>query len=122
MKGGLVSTLKVGKEEYQLDFDGHLEDPNEWTREAAESFATEDGITLTDEHWRIINFLRDYYKENEVPPSLEKFFLKEFKNIPGIPEAESASSKKFHKSFCGLFPMYESAAKYAGLPKPFSCV
>ena len=45
-----------------FDEDGFLTDPDAWDEEVAERIAREDGIeTLTEEHWKIIRYLRDHY-------------------------------------------------------------
>ena len=52
-----------------IDSAGYLVDPAEWTEEIAETFAEKEGITLTDEHWAVIHFMRDYWKEHQVAPA-----------------------------------------------------
>ena len=42
-----------------INADGYLVDPSEWTEQIAREFAQEECITLTDEHWAIIRFMRD---------------------------------------------------------------
>ena len=38
--------------------DGFMEDPSQWTREVAEGLAEEAGLTLTDRHWVVLDFVR----------------------------------------------------------------
>jgi TusE/DsrC/DsvC family sulfur relay protein len=54
----------------KLDADGFIKDPGNWSREFAESLAHREGIgPLSDDHWRIIDTLRQRYSENgSVPP------------------------------------------------------
>ena len=52
-----------------IDSEGYLVDPAEWTEEIAETFAEKEGVTLTDEHWAVIHFMRDYWKEHRVTPA-----------------------------------------------------
>ena len=42
------------------DSEGYLLDPTEWTEEIAEKIAEKEGVTLTDEHWAVIHFMREY--------------------------------------------------------------
>lgn len=48
--------------------EGFLEDAATWTNEVAQEIAQENGIELTEKHWEIIYFLRDFYKQHEISP------------------------------------------------------
>jgi tRNA 2-thiouridine synthesizing protein E len=111
-----MSTLNVGGKELTLDEDGYLTDWNEWSKEAAEAFAEKEGIELTDEHWEIINFLRDYFTEYQIAPAI-RVLVKEVK-------AKFGPEKGNLKYVYRLFPAgpAKQACKYAGLPKPTGCV
>jgi len=54
----------------ELDRDGYLVDAQKWTKEVAEILAnTEMPQGLSEDHWRVIDFLRQYYLEwGSVPP------------------------------------------------------
>ncbi len=64
---------------------------------------------LTDEHWAVINYIRQYYLENNIAPMVRKLC----KNT-------GLSLKKIFE----LFPSgpAKGACKIAGLPKPDGCV
>jgi tRNA 2-thiouridine synthesizing protein E len=51
-----------------IDAEGYLVDPADWTEEIARKFAEEEDIVLTDEHWKIIGFMRDYWEKNQIAP------------------------------------------------------
>jgi TusE/DsrC/DsvC family sulfur relay protein len=36
-------------------------DLEDWSRQQGESAAREEGIVMTEEHWQVVDFLRDYY-------------------------------------------------------------
>ena len=94
----------------EIDQEGFIKDPALWTEEIAKAFAKLEGIEeLTDEHWAIINFIREYYLENELAPMIRKMC-----------KASSVSLKKIYE----LFPAgpAKGACKWAGLPKPDGCV
>ena len=55
-----------------IDSEGYLVDPAEWTEEIAETFAGKEGLTLTGEHWAVIRFMRDYWEENQVAPDVRR--------------------------------------------------
>jgi TusE/DsrC/DsvC family sulfur relay protein len=55
-----------------LDNEGFLINPNLWTEELSRKMAkTEFNITLTDQHLKIIIYIRDYYKKWETLPMLK---------------------------------------------------
>jgi tRNA 2-thiouridine synthesizing protein E len=112
----MADTINVGGQELTLDEDGYLTDWSVWTKEAADAFAAQDGIELTDEHWEIINFLRNYFEEYQIAPAI-RVLVKEVKAKFG---AEKGNLKYVYR----LFPAgpAKQACKYAGLPKPTGCV
>lgn len=48
------------------DAEGFLIDPDAWTEAVAEAIAAELGITLGEDHWDVIRFMRDRYEERRV--------------------------------------------------------
>jgi len=54
---------------YQHDPDGNLTDLASWSPQHANQQATAEGLTLDDEHWEVIYFLRERFRErgNEDP-------------------------------------------------------
>jgi len=104
----MTTALIVGHD-VKLNDDGFMVDPLEWTPEIAEAFAEAAGITLTDRHWKVIEFCRRDAAEQGGAPGLRRI-TKE----TGIPT----------KELYQLFPKGPGilAAKVAGLTKPKSCV
>ena len=99
-----------------VDEEGFLEDLKEWTKEIAEEMAKSDDIELTEEHWDVLNFLRDYYEEYQVAPAvrvLTKAIKKQFGK-------EKGNSKYLYH----LFPYGpgKQGCRFAGLPKPTGCI
>jgi TusE/DsrC/DsvC family sulfur relay protein len=95
--------------ELETDVEGYLLEP-ELSEEAVQVIVAADGITLTDAHWEVINFMRDQYREHGHTPNFRNM-LKGFSEIrPGV---ES-------KYLYDLFPLgpAKQAAKVAGLPQP----
>ncbi|MCL5992350.1 MAG: TusE/DsrC/DsvC family sulfur relay protein [Bacteroidetes bacterium] len=98
-------TLKIN-----VDEDGFLENPEEWNQDIAKALAsTEDVTDISEEHWKIINYLRDYFKQYGIAPMIRKL-CKE----TGFP------LKRIYE----LFPSgpAKGACKVAGLAKPTGCV
>jgi len=92
-----------------FDNEGFLTDPAGWTPELAEALAAEEGITLTDAHWKVINFSRKDAAETGESPTLRR-----------ITRMAGVSTKELFK----LFPKGpgKKVAKIAGLSKPKGCV
>ena len=104
-----MPTLQVGDRTLLLDDDGFLDDANDWDEEVAQKLAETEEVELTEEHWKVINYLRGYYAEFNVAPMVRKL-LKD----TGYSNAEMYE----------LFPSGpgKGACKIAGLMKPTGCV
>ena len=63
-------SLTVDDRVLETDPEGYLLEMGEWAREVAEAMAAEDGIELTDAHWEVIDFLREYYAEYAIAPAI----------------------------------------------------
>lgn len=92
----------------QVDDEGYLQNPDEWTKEIAEEIANELGITMTDKHYEVINYLREKHAAG-VPLTIRKVGKSGITDIKGL-----------YKLFPGGPLKYSS--KIAGIPKPVSCV
>ncbi len=99
-----------------VDDKGYMLDAEAWSAEIARSFAKKDGMELTPQHFEIIHMLRDYYFEFEMAPPI-RLLIKAIGHRLG---AEKANSRYLYR----LFPEgpAKQACRYAGLPKPVSCV
>ena len=53
--------LEVNGKSYEVDEEGYLADLNVWDADVAEEMAKIDGAPLDENHWEVINFLREYY-------------------------------------------------------------
>jgi len=94
----------------EVDEDGFMATPEEWNETVAAAIATTEGVEgLTEEHWKVINYLRDYFVKFGVAPMIRKL-CKE-------------TGFKLNKIY-ELFPSgpAKGACKVAGLPKPTGCV
>ncbi|MBC7596192.1 MAG: TusE/DsrC/DsvC family sulfur relay protein [Kineosporiaceae bacterium] len=102
-----VTTL--GGHEIHVNDEGFLTDPTEWDDALATVLATQIGITLTEEHWNAIRFLRKDFEEKG-----ETATLRRISNVGGIGV----------KQLFALFPQKpaKKMAYIAGLPKPQGCV
>ena len=96
------------------DSEGYLTGPTQWNSEAAEAMAAIDGVTLTNSHWAIINYLREYYELYGIAPD-SRTLVRSLRKALG---ADGIS----REAFAALFPPppANTACRYAGLPKPIT--
>ena len=96
-------------QQIHVNEEGFLTDPTEWDDALGKALATQIGITLTDEHWKVIRFLRKDFEEVGETPTLRRV-----STVGGIPI----------KTLFVLFPQKpaKKMAYVAGLPKPHGCV
>ncbi|OEY67675.1 TusE/DsrC/DsvC family sulfur relay protein [Marinobacter sp. X15-166B] len=97
--------------------EGFLEDPWAWSAEIAAVIAAESAIELSENHWEIIEFLRDFYKIHEVSPPSNRLFVKAVKERFGEAKGNSIYLMQ-------LFPgtPAKTACRIAGLPRPTNCL
>lgn len=105
-----MPTFEHGTVKIEVDEDGFMDEPSEWNEEIAMALATTEGVdALSEEHWKVVNYLRDYYLKFGIAPMIRKL-CKE----TGFP------LKRIYE----LFPSgpAKGACKVAGLAKPTGCV
>jgi len=101
---------QLGGKTIEVDEDGFIQDPNAWDDKVAVDLALTEGVqSLSEEHWKVVKFLRDYYLQFGIAPMIRKL-CKE-------------TGFKLNKIY-ELFPSgpAKGACKVAGLPKPTGCV
>ena len=54
--------LEVAGKALLVDDEGYLIDPAQWNEQVAEKLARRERIVLSDEHWTVIRFMREYYE------------------------------------------------------------
>ena len=97
----------LGKD-VNVNEEGYFIDPLQWTKEIAIEIAKEEGITLKDKHYEVLNYLRD------------KILKGESLTIRSVGKSGIVDIKGFYELFPGG-PL-KKASKIAGIPKPVSCV
>ena len=96
--------------ELETDDDGYLVEAN-YGDEVVPVIAEAEGLTLTDDHWKVVQYMREQYREHGHTPNFRNM-LKDLEEVmPGV------DSKQLYD----LFPTgpAKQGAKVAGLPKPF---
>jgi len=66
-----MSSLNMDAHTVELRADGHLKNMDDWTPELAERMALKEGLTLTEQHWDVLNIMREYYAEYNTSPILK---------------------------------------------------
>ena len=97
--------------------EGFLEDANQWTPEVGCQIAADDQIELSEKHWEIIEFLRDFDKSHEMSPPSNRLFVKAVKEALG---EEKGNSIYLMQLFPGT--PAKTACRIAGLPRPTNCL
>ncbi len=116
--------FKLKETTYETDEDGYLINIEQWTKEVANYFARETELEgLTEKHWQVINFLRDYYAVYQIAPMI-KILVKAIAKSDVIMGDDTGNKRAASKMLYELFPLGPGiqACKIAGLPKPTGCV
>ena len=99
----------------QLGHDGYFRNWRAWEPEDAHAIAENWGILLGNEHWQVINTVRDYYKSYRLfPPN--RVLINLMSKEKGL---EKANSIYLMQLFSGT--PSKVLAQIAGLPKPADC-
>ncbi|MDE2016721.1 MAG: TusE/DsrC/DsvC family sulfur relay protein [Hyphomicrobiales bacterium] len=111
-----ATAYEVNGQTIDHDEEGYLSDIHQWTPELASVIAKSENLDMSDEHWEVVNFLRDYYEEYQIAPAV-RILVKEMTKKYG-------KDKGDQKALYALFPYgpAKQACKIAGLPKPTGCV
>lgn len=105
-------TYEVKGKTIEATENGYLVSQEEWDKEVAESIATSEGLALTQDHWDVIEYLREaYFNHNGEQPNNRAILKAMQEKWPG--------RKVDNKTLFDLFPGNPSkqAGKVAGLPE-----
>ncbi|NRA62440.1 MAG: TusE/DsrC/DsvC family sulfur relay protein [Psychrobium sp.] len=105
----LGKSFDVDKHDYLLNL-------SDWSEDLARHIASLEDIELSDEHWQVVHFIRQFYIE--------------FNTSPAMRMLVKAMAKEFGKDkgnsvyLYSLFPLgpAKQATRIAGLPKPAKCI
>ena len=105
-----MPSITLAGKQFEVDEDGFLQDSAQWTDDVALGLAKSEGIeTLTEDHWKVIRYLREYYLKFNVAPPIRMLCKQTGFPLKRIYELFSTGPAK-------------GACKLAGLPKPTGCV
>lgn len=97
----------------ERDDEGYLVNPEDWSPEVAIALAGEEELTLTDEHWTAIDFVRAYHAEHRVTPDM-RHVAKHLSSCLGC-DKKAGKARLFE-----LFPYgyVQQTCKIAGMMRP----
>nr|WP_086938635.1 TusE/DsrC/DsvC family sulfur relay protein [Thaumasiovibrio occultus] len=108
--------LELNGNQIETDKQGYLLNVHDWSEELVPLLAADEEIELTQSHWEVIGFVREFYFEFDTSPAI-RMLVKAMAKRYG---EEKGNSKYLFK----LFPKgpAKQATKLAGLPKPAKCL
>ena len=102
--------MEVNGNVIEFDKDGFMIDPSLWNEKVASAIAQGEGIeNVSEKHWAIVRFIREYWKEHALAPPV-RLLCKESR----------VSVREVYKLFTS--GPARGACRVAGLPKPDGCV
>jgi TusE/DsrC/DsvC family sulfur relay protein len=108
-----IRTLTLPSGSVEIDEHGYLTDPRTWTRDFALHVAVEENLDLTDLHWDVIEFIRDWNDQHAVMPDI-RFVMKHLAVRFTLDKAAS------RQRLFDLFPYgyVKQACRMAGMKQP----
>lgn len=108
--------LIIDNKTIETDKEGYLLKVQDWNEKVALAIAEKENIVLTDLHWEVIYFVREFYQEYNTSPAI-RMLVKAMAQKFG---EEKGNSRYLQR----LFPdgVAKQATKLAGLPRPAKCL
>ena len=112
----MANSLVVDGHELELDRDGNLLHPEDWSEPVAELLARQADIELTQAHWEILQLMRAFHARRSIAPVM-RILVK-------LVEKELGPEKGNSLYLLKLFPGSPArvASRIAGLPRPANCI
>ncbi|MDC5697930.1 TusE/DsrC/DsvC family sulfur relay protein [Intrasporangium calvum] len=104
-----MPTTTIAGTQVEVNEEGFLSNPDDWNETLGTEFARLIGVEMSEEHWRLVKFLREDYKSQGETPTLRRVSTQ-----LGLPVKQ-------------LFTMFpgkpaKKMSYVAGVPKPKGCV
>ncbi len=111
-----MPNVDVAGKSIEVDEEGYLVNLADWDEDVAAYLAQEEKVEMTQNHWEVVNFLREYYQEYQIAPAIRVLTKAIAKKL--------GPDKGNNKYLYELFPYgpAKQACKIAGLPKPTGCI
>jgi len=112
----MAISIAFNDEQIATDKQGYLIDHTLWQEGLAIAMAENDNFELTEAHWEVIKFVRQFYLTYNTSPAIRA--------LTKAMKAEFGEEKSSSRYLFKLFPdgPAKQATKYAGLPKPKRCL
>jgi dissimilatory sulfite reductase related protein len=105
-----MATFTEGDISFEVDEDGFMEEPENWNEAIAKALAATEGVDeMTESHWKVVTYLREYFEKFQVAPMIRKLCKETGFSLKEIYELYPSGPAK-------------GACKVAGLAKPTGCV
>jgi len=104
-----MTTRTIADHTVEVNDEGFMTNPKEWTKEIGMALAQEEGIELTPAHWQVIDFCRQDGLASGKAPTLRRI---------------TSNAGVTTKEMFALFPKgpAKKVARISGLGKPEGCV
>lgn len=103
-----MATKTYAGQTVEVNDEGYMTDASQWSREIAAEMAKEEGIDLTEKHFEVLEYLRNANEKGETL-TIRKVGKSGITDIKGLYQLFPGGPLKF-------------SSKFAGIPKPASCV
>ena len=104
-----MTVATIAGVDVQVDDEGFMTDPTQWTEDIGRQLAANIGIEMTEDHWQVVKFLREDFNDTG-----ETATLRRVTTAGGFPT----------KELFRLFPKKpaKKMSYVAGLQKPVGCI
>ena len=106
-------TMDVNGNDILCDGEGYLLDLEAWSKDYVYASVAREQLELSDEHWQVIYFIRNFYEEHGVQAPVRDM-IKHFKKTWG---KEKGNSRYLHQIFPKGGPQ-KQGNRLAGVRKP----
>ena len=111
-----VNEFEFNGKTLQVYPNGNLKNPADWSEELAVHLAQKEGVRLNQDHWQVMNYLREFYFKYGITPMV-KLLMKHMR--------QSLGKRKSSEAYLyDLFPggPARQGSRIAGLPAPQGCI
>ncbi len=102
------TVMSVGR-----DNEGYLVNPADWNETVAGQLAAEEHLTLGEDYWPAIKFMRDFWNDHRIAPDVRHV-------IAALADQRGVDKKIAKEQLFRLFPYgyVKQACKIAGMQRP----
>jgi len=95
------------------DNEGYLVNPGDWDEAIARQLAAEEQLTLDEDYWPVLHYMRDYWSEQQIAPDVRHV-------ISWLAEHRGIDRKSAKELLFRMFPYgyVKQACKIAGMQRP----